>query len=99
MSAEHQAELKGAAGEIPLKRLVVPGRKVRIFFNKGNVNNRTAHIRAIVDEDQVIYRYWEKGTQRWVYMIESFYYFKLLFQGGNLLESTGKQIRKGDNND
>ena len=46
------------------------GRKYRIFFDKGNPNNRTIHIRAIVDEEYYVVRYWGKHKRHWIYQIE-----------------------------
>lgn len=63
---------------------VEPGYKYRIFWSKGNLNNATIHIRAIVDKDQVVYCEWLRSKQMWWYQIKSIYWFNLLEKGGQL---------------
>ena len=55
--------------------LIVPGAKVRYF-------HELRHIRAIVDDDQVVYRVWRSG--RWRYHIEWMYGFYLAWKDGML---------------
>ncbi len=62
------------------------GRKYKIFFSDNNPMNRTAHIRAFVDEHYVVYRFWKKRKDRWEYVIDSVYYFKLLLKDGALIK-------------
>lgn len=51
---------------------ITAGKSFRIYYGEGNVNNRTIHIRAIVD-DQVVYRFWVRSKRRWQYEVESTY--------------------------
>ena len=43
---------------------------------------RRYHVRAIVDGDQAVLRYWHYGKQRWVYLVESDVHFKVFLDGG-----------------
>jgi hypothetical protein len=66
--------------------LIEPGKSVRIFYNKNSINNELRHIRAIVDDSQVVYRVWSKRWQDWRYCtvhIEDLFY---LFKNGVLKE-------------
>jgi hypothetical protein len=40
------------------------------------------HIRAIVDDEQVVLRYWAK--RRWVYTIETMTYLEICYKDGRL---------------
>lgn len=42
------------------------------------------HIRAIVDENQIVYRTWS-ARKGWQYHIDSRYGFQLMFEGGDLI--------------
>lgn len=70
-----------------LSRWLQPGRKVRQYFNPGNPNNRVEHIRAIVDDDQVVVRWWSKGKQRWVYEVRGRGWYEMLYHKGNLQDA------------
>lgn len=52
---------------LQLSRYLRPGKSIRLFYCKGNGANRTMHIRAIVDKQNVIYKYWHDG--KWKYDI------------------------------
>jgi hypothetical protein len=60
------------------------GEKYRIFYSEGNHNNKTVHIRAIVDNSQVVFKWWSRSKQRWIYKVEDMYYFKSLSRSGNI---------------
>ncbi len=64
--------------------MLQPGKKVRVFYYPGNVNNQLRHIRAIVDEEYVVYRVWSRHKRRWVYRIEWLYQFNLAWENGRL---------------
>lgn len=53
---------------------VKPGSKFRVFYSEGNPNNRTLHIRGIVD-DRAIVREWFPSKQRWYYEALEVYWF------------------------
>lgn len=55
---------------------VKPGVKFRVFYQPDNPNNRTMHVRAIVD-GQVVLRQWWPSKRRWNYTVEhpSFFYY------------------------
>ncbi len=67
---------------------IVVGRKYKLFYNKGNPNNRTIHILSII-ENQVTYRVWNKYRQWWTYMVKDIYHFEYLFEKG-CIKDTGK---------
>jgi hypothetical protein len=75
------------------ENMMIPGNTIKIFFNENNINNKTIHIRDVVDDDMVVYRFWSRPKKRWRYDIDSMYYFKLLFDK-NVLSKTGKQNKK-----
>lgn len=55
------------------------GDKIRFDYGEGNRNNRLYHVRAIVD-DQYVLRHWSRSKRRWIYTIESLYFFQLSVQ-------------------
>lgn len=61
---------------------VRPGATLRWFWGEGHPNNKVVHIRAIVDDEQVVYRWWS-ARKGWVYQIESAYWFWLLDEKGH----------------
>ena len=63
---------------------IIPGQTWRIFFSEGNLNNKTVHIRAVVDEDHIVYRSWSKRKQRWIYHIDHEYLFELYQEQGHM---------------
>lgn len=74
---EEDKKLKTATSQSRLERLVMPGAKVKLFFGDGNINNATLHIRAIIDEDQVVFKRWLKHKQYWLYEVKDMYFFQL----------------------
>lgn len=67
-----------------LDEMLQPDQKVRVFYNEGNINNQLRHIRAIVDDEFVVFRVWSKHKQYWVYKVEHRYNFELKYEGGHL---------------
>lgn len=63
---------------------VQPGKSFRIFWGKGNVNNKIVHVRAIVDEDIVVMMEWQKRRKRWHYAAETMIWYQLLIEKGRL---------------
>lgn len=53
------------------------GAKFRVYWGAGNVNNELRHIRAVVDDSQVVYRVWSKHRRDWQYQIDDMYAFWL----------------------
>ena len=64
--------------------MLQPGKKVKLFYSKGNPNNELRHIRAIVDGEYIVYKVWWVPNQRWYYRVEWIYSFHLDFEDGNL---------------
>lgn len=57
--------------------IIAPLNVVRLFINAGNPNNKTMHIRAIVDGEYVVYRVWSETKQNYAYALTDV----LLFEG------------------
>jgi hypothetical protein len=66
-----------------LDKMLQPGNKVHVFYNDNNINNQIRHIRAIVDEDQIVYRVWSKKGY-WRYFVTGRYEFELKYENGVL---------------
>jgi hypothetical protein len=47
--------------------MLQPGQKVEVYYNKGNIHNQVWHIRAIVDDEIIVYRV--RNFQGWSYRI------------------------------
>lgn len=60
---------------------IQPCQKWRIYYQKGNMNNRLLHVRAIVDDDQIVVRFWHR--LRWVYRLDNIWDFYYSVQGGH----------------
>lgn len=67
-----------------LLEMIQPGHAVRVYFGPDNAKSYLAHIRAIVDGDQIIFRSWLRRRQFWRYHVESMYYFELMAKDGRL---------------
>jgi hypothetical protein len=76
-------------------QLIQPGKIAR--FSRGeegiNLQKEVRHIRAIVDEQEVVYRVWSKHKQRWIYSVENLYGFWLDYGYGWLTIEEGKGDR------
>lgn len=68
-----------------LRELIQPGRTLKIKFSEDNINNKTIHICAVIDDDWIVYKYWAKRKKCWAYKVEYIYFFKLLYNDGTLL--------------
>jgi len=62
------------------------GKKYRVFYGHENPNNKTVHILAIVDKDQIVIKWWSYTKKRWIYKVEHYYYFKTRFDGNFIKE-------------
>lgn len=60
-----------------MQHLPQVGATYRLFYDDDNHNNKTIHILAIVDNDQVVYKWWGKHKRRWFYDVEWVYFFYL----------------------
>ena len=65
--------------KMTLDELLTPGNKLKINYGENNWNNKTIHIVTVV-EGQVVYKYWLKHKQHWEYIVDSKFYFSLLFK-------------------
>jgi hypothetical protein len=67
-----------------VKNLVQPGRALHVYKNlKSKFATKKIHVRAIVDDDYVVYRFWTI-SHGWVYKVQDLYYFQLLYENGDL---------------
>lgn len=66
----------------PLDEMLQPGQKIRVFYNKGNINNQIRHIRGIIDDEYIVYRVWQKN--RYFYRVAHKYEFELRYENGRL---------------
>jgi hypothetical protein len=69
--------------EIDLAENLKPGKKIHYMrYVKGFAEIR--HIRAIVDEDMIVYRTWSREKKRWSYHVASRAGFELENRHGRL---------------
>lgn len=61
----------------PLIDMLVPGAVIKLDYGENNPNNKTMHVRAIVDDDMIVYRVWSQSKQIWRYHVEGVYFFTL----------------------
>ncbi len=54
------------------------GKNYHLFFSEGNPDNTFIHIRAIVDEDWIVFKQWSQRKGLWHYDIKPGIWFKLL---------------------
>ena len=55
-------------------------KKYEVYYNLGNLNNKRIEVRAIIDNEVVVYRILRTNN----YRMENLHYFKMLYEGGNL---------------
>lgn len=65
--------------------MIQPGKKVRHLRGPDRSVSRIRHIRAIVDDEWVVYRVWQRG--HWEYFVEWLYGFELAWQDGRLVKA------------
>lgn len=78
------AEVEEFEWPVELLEMVQPGKKVKVFYYPGNTNNQLRHIRAIVDEEYVVYRVWGRHSKRWLYEVAWLYQFYLEWKSDRL---------------
>ena len=54
------------------------GKSYKIFYDEGNLNNKTIHVLAVVDDNMIVYKYWRRHKMTWNYTVEHISYFDLL---------------------
>ncbi len=77
-----------AMEELARKRLKV-GHAYRLFYNPNNINNHTFHVRAFVDDEQVVVRTWSKRRRWWRYEIRGLFELGSSIADGHI-KSLGK---------
>ncbi len=65
-----------------LDQMLQPGKKIRVFYNENNINNQIRHIRAIIDEEYIVYRVYRRRS--WYYRVVDRYDFELKYEDGRL---------------
>lgn len=75
-----------------LRAMLQPGKCIRIppHYNP-HTRNALLYIRAIVDDDNIVYRTWSKHKQRWIYGIEWSYMFWLWWKDGVITPVTPRR--------
>ena len=68
------------------------GKRLRMFFNEGNINNGVIEVRGVVDE-WVIVRQRSRSKRAWQYRLEHLTMFELWHQRGVLTDA--RRPRKG----
>ena len=63
--------------------MMQPGNKVRVHI-KYKAPAKIYHVRAVIDDDQIVYKRWNPNKQRWVYLVEWLYIFLLYYQDENI---------------
>ena len=76
--------------KVPLKKLIKPGKKIRVYYGKGHHANVLYHIRAIVDEHYVVVKSWVKHKKRWSYEVHPMFWFEMLQEQGLLYKPKQK---------
>lgn len=64
-----------------------PGARFWIYYGKNRANNFTGEVRAIVDDDQVVFRVWSRRWKSWKYKVETIDYFEIAERHGVLFFS------------
>jgi len=64
------------------RRAIRPGHRVSVFYGPGNINNETRHIRAIIDDDWIVYRVWSPARKSWRYSVSWLYEYQLGMESG-----------------
>ena len=65
-------------------RLIQPGVSVRTYHNFPDEIDGLWHIRAVVDDNQIVVREWSKYKKRWYYRVVARYFLWLLWRDGRL---------------
>ena len=74
-----------------VREMIVPGNKIRCWIGSktDHPSSEIWHIRAIVDEKQIVFRWWRPG-RGWRYMVESWTFFEAYHSVG-LLSLCGRE--------
>jgi len=59
------------------REIMSVGNSVRAFWGKNNPHNKLMHIRAVIDDDWIVYRWWSYHRRSWQYEIDWIYRFYL----------------------
>jgi len=62
------------------------GKTYELFYNEGNCNNMIFHVRAIVDCEYFVYKWWSTNKQSWRYIIEWGYLFHSWKRDGLIID-------------
>lgn len=56
------------------------GAKLKIYYNENNINNKNIEIRAIIDEENIVYKTWLKRKKYWNYVLIDNYMIRTLIK-------------------
>ena len=68
-----------------LRESMKPGHIMKMVFSENDIDNKTIYIRAVVDDNWIVYKYWAERKKCWVYIIEYIYLLEFLYRNGGLL--------------
>lgn len=58
------------------------GDSFRLDYGKGNRHNKLIHIRAIIDDEYIVYRYWYASD--WIYKMTDPTFFEVGMESGHV---------------
>ena len=67
-----------------LLEMLQPGNSFWMFVNSGNRKNKLIHILAIIEDEQIVYKFW-LPSKGWIYHIEWIYTFLGWYKEGWLI--------------
>ena len=67
-----------------LTAMLQPGNKIRVNFGENMPGNCLIHIRAIVDDECIIFEKRKDGEQQWGHYTETYDYFRKMHDAGYL---------------
>ena len=69
---------------IDLDKWLIPYARLQVFYGEDDPRNSILHIRAIVDDEWVVYRTWLMAQQQWKYVMNRRSLFEQVNQNGYL---------------
>jgi len=82
----HMTKLVKSIDEIKI------GRKYKVFYGNGNINNQILHVRGIVDK-HIVCCWWRMSKQYFQFIVETSYYFELLIKNKHLYNAGKSNIK------
>jgi len=65
--------------------MIQVGDKYEVYYGPKNPNNiKKLHVLAVVDEDVIVYKLWNKYRKRWIYKVDAIGYLDYLLELGDM---------------